>query len=70
MATTTIRVRRSFLVRQVEEWIVELPDDLDVVAWQDADPGAFDEHVCDFGRQVTREHRLIDDDQLDTEVIA
>lgn len=66
----TIRVKRSYLVKRVQTYEVDIPADMtdaQVDAWRIADPVAFDEHVCD-GHLVAQDHDLIDNDDLDTQV--
>lgn len=63
-----VTVERSYLARVVQTYTVNLPDDLDVTAWADADPVAFDEHVCDFGHLDDDHDQQVDDDQLDTRI--
>lgn len=66
-----IRVQRSYLVRRIEIYTVEVPADMtddQVQEWQDADPVAFDEHVSD--NDVDHEdYDPVDDDEMETKVV-
>ena len=71
--TRTIRVKRSYLVRLVQIYQVDIPADMtdeQIQEWREADPGAFDETVCDFGSLVNEDYEAIDDDELTTAVIS
>jgi hypothetical protein len=63
-------VRRTFLVRVVQDWTFET--DRDLAAWLAEDPGEADQAVCDHGTFVDEESELIDKlidyDELETYV--
>jgi hypothetical protein len=59
-------VRRTFLVRMVQDWTFET--DRDLAAWLAEDMGEADQAVCDQGTLIDEKPEFIDYRELETYV--
>jgi len=69
-AMRTIKVRRRSLVRQSQEWVVDIPAEYDSEEWMANDFGGFDQYVCDNGQLIAEDHHGLDARDLDVEVLS
>lgn len=70
MNTKTVRVRRTYLVRRVQEISCEIPAEYDIEEWMTNDWLGFDQYVCDNGDIETQAHEPVDEDELDLQVLS
>jgi len=59
-----IRIERSYLVRKIEEWEVEVPDTTNVGHAIDQHLGEFDDDLVNRGTVISEEFEFIDNDDL------
>lgn len=62
--TRLITIERTSVVYRSETWRVEVPDGIDVKAWIEADPAAFEEHMGDSGDLDDVTYETPDDEQV------
>jgi hypothetical protein len=67
--TRRIRVRRTYLIERIQEWVVDIPATYDTDEWKDNDLGGFDEYVTDNGDQVLEDYEHVEFDELDLTVL-
>lgn len=68
-ATRQIRVRRTFLVERVEEWVVDVPAAYDTDEWKANDLGGFDQFITDNGDKVLDDYEHVEFDDLELTVL-
>ncbi|MDR7254988.1 hypothetical protein J2X46_003990 [Nocardioides sp. BE266] len=68
-ATRQIRVRRTYLIERIQEWVVEIPADYDTDEWKDNDLDGFDQYVTDNGDKVLEDYEHVDFDELELTVL-
>lgn len=67
--TRRIRVRRTYLIERIQEWVVDIPAGYDTNEWKDNDLAGFDQYVTDNGDQVLEDYEHVDYDELDLKVL-
>lgn len=67
--TRRIRVRRTYLIERIQEWVVDIPATYDTDEWKDNDLGGFDQYVIDNGDQVLEDYEHVEFDELDLTVL-
>jgi hypothetical protein len=68
-----VRYVRTFLVRQVQTWEVDVPDDEFPELFPSGEPddlGDFDQYACDNGNLVEESSDLLDYDELEGRVVT
>jgi hypothetical protein len=65
-----IRVRRTFLVERIQEWVVDVPAAYDTDEWKANDLGGFDQYVTDNGDLVAEDYEHVEYDDLDLHVVS
>lgn len=65
-----IRVRRTYLIQRIQEWVVDIPAAYDTDEWLANDLAGFDQYVSDNGDQVLEDYEHVDYDELDLKVIT
>lgn len=65
-----IRVRRTYLIERVQEWVVDIPAAYDTDEWLANDQAGFDQYVCDNGDLVLEDYEHVDYDELDLKVVT
>lgn len=68
-ATRQIRVRRTYLIERIQEWVVEIPAAYDTDEWKDNDLDGFDQYVTDNGDKVLEDYEHVDFDELELTVL-
>jgi hypothetical protein len=68
-ATRQIRVRRTYLIERIQEWVVEIPAGYDTDEWKDNDLDGFDQYVTDNGDKVLEDYEHVDFDELELTVL-
>jgi len=68
--TRQIRVRRTYLIQRIQEWIVDIPAGYDTDEWLANDLGGFDDYVCDNGDLVFEDYDHVDYDELEVTVVT
>ena len=68
-ATRQIRVRRTYLIERIQEWVAEIPADYDTDEWKDNDLDGFDQYVTDNGDKVLEDYEHVDFDELELTVL-
>lgn len=68
-ATRQIRVRRTYLIERIQEWVVDIPADYDTDEWKDNDLDGFDQYVTDNGDKVLEDYEHVDFDELELTVL-
>lgn len=68
-ATRQIRVRRTYLIERIQEWVVEIPGSYDTDEWKDNDLDGFDQYVTDNGDKVLEDYEHVDFDELELTVL-
>lgn len=67
--TRRIRVRRTYLIERIQEWVVDIPATYDTDEWKDNDLAGFDQFVTDNGDQVLEDYEHVEFDELDLTVL-
>lgn len=66
--TRTIKVRRTYLIRRIQEWSVEIPAAYDIEEWKTNDFYGLDGYVTDNGDLESEDYDHVDYDELDLDV--
>lgn len=67
--TRQIRVRRTYLIERIQEWVVDIPATYDTDEWKDNDLAGFDQYVTDNGDKVLEDYEHVDYDELEITVL-
>lgn len=64
-ATKVVRIRRTYLVERIQEFLLEIPADYDVSEWLANDFYGLDERLNNEGKLVLNDYEHVDVDELD-----
>lgn len=67
--TRRIRVRRTYLIERIQEWVVDIPAGYDTDEWKDNDLDGFDQYVTGNGDLVLEDYEHVDFDELELTVL-
>ncbi|WP_340541028.1 hypothetical protein [Nocardioides sp. GXZ039] len=57
----TVTVRRTFLVRQTTDYLLEVPHDYDLTEWKENDYAGFDEFARTLGTVTRQDYDALDE---------